>query len=119
MAAAPQRTATILLSFHGGGPSSDGGGLIGVPRDCPATIEPRSAELADLRAWAGLSQQELADQAGLVRAIYALLERTELPLRPDVAQALSRVLGRQVREVELAYGRTARRRRVEAGVSSS
>ena len=78
------------------------------------TIEPRSAELADLRAWAGLSQQELADQAGLVRATYALVERTELPLRPDVAQALSRVLGRQVRQVELAYRRTARRRRVEA-----
>ena len=83
------------------------------------TIEPRSAELADLRAWAGLSQQELADQAGLVRATYALVERAELPLRPDVAQALSRVLGRQVREIELAYGRTARRRRTEAGAASS
>ena len=83
------------------------------------TIEPRSAELADLRAWAGLSQQELADQAGLVRATYALVERAELPLRADVAQALSRVLGRQVREIELAYGRTARRRRTEAGAASS
>ncbi len=81
------------------------------------TIDPRSAELADLRAWAGLSQQELADQAGVVRATYALVERAELPLRPEVAQELARALGRRVREVELAYGRTARRRR-EASPSS-
>lgn len=68
-------------------------------------------EVADLRAWAGLSQQELADRAGVVRATYALVERAELPLRPEVAQELARALGRRVREVELAYGRTARRRR--------
>ncbi len=82
------------------------------------TVDPRSAELADLRAWAGLSQQELADRAGVVRATYALVERAELPLRADVAQELARVLGRRVREVELAYRRTARRRQAETPPSS-
>jgi DNA-binding XRE family transcriptional regulator len=81
------------------------------------TVDPRSAELADLRAWAGLSQQELADRAGVVRATYAVIERAELPLRADVARELARVLGRRVREIELAYGRTARRRRAEASSS--
>lgn len=74
------------------------------------TVDPRSPELADLRAWAGLTQQELSDRAGVVRATYALVERSELPLRSDMAEKLARVLGKRVREIELAYGRTARRR---------
>lgn len=77
------------------------------------TVDQRSAELADLRAWAGLTQQQLADLAGVVRATYALVERAELPLRPELAEDIAPLLGRRVREVELAYRRTARRRAAE------
>ena len=83
------------------------------------TVDPRSPELADLRTWAGLSQQELADDAGVVRATYALVERAELPLRPDVAEALARVLGKRPRDIELAYGRTQRRRAAAATAAAS
>ncbi|MGQ0744927.1 MAG: helix-turn-helix domain-containing protein [Acidimicrobiales bacterium] len=83
------------------------------------TVNRREAELSDLRAWAGLTQQQLADRAGLVRATYALVERAELPLREDVAQQLGRVLGHSVREVESAYARTVRRRETEASSCDS
>ena len=73
------------------------------------TVTPKEATLADLRAWAGLTQAELAERAGLVRTTYAALERGELPLRPDVARQIARALGRgtRVADVAAAYGRSA------------
>jgi transcriptional regulator with XRE-family HTH domain len=66
------------------------------------TTGPDGAELADLRGWAGLTQQELADRAGLRRSTYSLLERGGSQLRPDVAERIASAVGCEVAEVEQA-----------------
>ncbi|MFP5319482.1 MAG: helix-turn-helix domain-containing protein [Acidimicrobiia bacterium] len=71
--------------------------------------KPQAAELADLRDWAGLTRRELAAQAGIRRSTYADIERGTAPLRPEVAEALARVLDCDVSRVERAYRRTVRR----------
>ena len=68
-----------------------------------ATME--NATLADLRAWAGLYQDELASRCGLTRSTYALIERGEVDLQPDVAKRLAKALGRGADEVRRAHGR--------------
>jgi transcriptional regulator with XRE-family HTH domain len=70
------------------------------------TVGPGTAELADLRGWAGLTQQELADKAGMTRSTYSLLERGGVPLRSDVAERIAAAVGRKVVEVERAAART-------------
>jgi transcriptional regulator with XRE-family HTH domain len=70
------------------------------------TVGPGTAELADLRAWAGLTQQELADKAGMTRSTYSLLERGGVPLRSDVAERIAAAVGCQVVDVERAAART-------------
>jgi transcriptional regulator with XRE-family HTH domain len=69
------------------------------------SVDPAEATLADLRAWAGLTQLELADAAGLPRSTYSLLERGGLPLRADLAEGIAAVLGCDASEVEAAYRR--------------
>jgi transcriptional regulator with XRE-family HTH domain len=80
------------------------------------TARPRSAELVDLRAWAGLSQQELADRAAVPRATYALVERGESPLGHELAARLATVLGWRVADVDRAQRRTARRRKAPSDI---
>lgn len=70
------------------------------------TAGPETAELADLRGWAGLTQQELADKAAIMRSTYSLLERGGLPLRRDVAERIAAAIGCDVEIVERAAART-------------
>lgn len=70
------------------------------------TVDPETAELADLRTWAGLTQRELADAAGIPRSSYSLLERGGLPLHADAAERIAAELGRTVEEVQRAYERS-------------
>jgi transcriptional regulator with XRE-family HTH domain len=70
------------------------------------TVGPETAELADLRGWAGLTQQELADKAAIMRSTYSLLERGGLPLRRDVAERIASAIGSDVEVVERAAART-------------
>jgi transcriptional regulator with XRE-family HTH domain len=69
------------------------------------TTSSQMATLADLRAWAGLTQGDLAAEAELVRSTYSQLERGLLPLGPDVAGRLASALGVEVSDVERAYRR--------------
>lgn len=71
------------------------------------TITPEVATLADLRSWAGLSQAQLAERAGMVRSTYAALERGELSLRPDITARIAKGLGKATKpaDVEAAYHR--------------
>lgn len=70
------------------------------------TAGPETAELADLRGWAGLTQQELADKAAVMRSTYSLLERGGLPLRRDVAERIAAAIRCDVEVVERAAART-------------
>lgn len=77
------------------------------------STRPASAELADLRDWAGMTRRDLAATAGLTREAYSLLERGRAPLSDEVATALAGALGREVAEIRRAYRRTVRRVRAE------
>ena len=70
------------------------------------TVGPAEATLADLRGWAGLTQPELAERAGIARSTYSLIERGGLALRPDTAERIAVVLGVDVGEVERAHARS-------------
>lgn len=74
---------------------------------------PASAELADLRDWAGMTRRGLAAAAGLTRETYSRLERGEIALEDDVAEALAAALGRDVAEIRRAHRRAMRRARAE------
>jgi transcriptional regulator with XRE-family HTH domain len=63
---------------------------------------PAGAELADLRGWAGLTQQELADKAGIRRSTYSLLERGGSQLRPGMAEQIASATGCEIGDVERA-----------------
>jgi DNA-binding XRE family transcriptional regulator len=72
------------------------------------TVRPEEATFADLRCWAGLTQAQLAERAGLAPTTYAALERHELLLRPEVTRRIARALGKSTKtaEVEAAYRRS-------------
>lgn len=72
---------------------------------------PASAELADLRDWAGMTRRDLAAAVGLTRETYSRLERGQIELDDDVAGALAAALGRDVGEIKRAHRRTVRRAR--------
>ena len=74
---------------------------------------PASAELADLRDWAGMTRRDLAAAAGLTRETYSRLERGEIALEDEVAEALAAALGRDVAEIRRAHRRATRRARAE------
>lgn len=77
------------------------------------TTRPASAELADLRDWAGLTRRDLAAAAGLTREMYSRLERGQIPLNDELAEALAAALGRDVPEIRRAYRRAVRRAEAE------
>ena len=72
-------------------------------------VKPQAAELADLRAWAGLTRRELAARAGIRRSTYSDIENGAAPLGPEAAAAVARVLECDVSRVERAYRRGVRR----------
>jgi DNA-binding XRE family transcriptional regulator len=72
-------------------------------------VRPQDAELADLRAWAGLTRRELAARAGIRRSTYSDIERGSVPLGAEAAAAVARVLDCDVSRVERAHRRGARR----------
>ena len=72
-------------------------------------VKPQVAELADLRAWAGLTRRELAARAGIRRSTYSDIERGSVPLGAEAAAAVARVLDCDVSRVERAHRRGARR----------
>ena len=73
------------------------------------TTRPASAELADLRDWAGLTRRDLAAATGLTREMYSRLERGQLPLTDELAEALATALGRDAAEIRRAHRRAVRR----------
>ena len=70
------------------------------------TVGPADATLADLRGWAGLTQPELAERAGIARSTYSLIERGGLALRPDMAERIASVLDVDVDDVVRAHARS-------------
>lgn len=73
------------------------------------TTRPASAELADLRDWAGMTRRDLAAATGLTREMYSRLERGQFPLTDELAEALAAALGRDVAEIRRAHRRAVRR----------
>lgn len=74
------------------------------------TIGPRDAELADLRACAGLTMQDVADAAGVTWRTYAQLEAGDRPLSDELARAVAKALGTTQAQVRTAVQRVHRRR---------
>jgi len=73
------------------------------------TRTPRSAELVDLRVWAGLTQRQLADRAGIPRSSYSVIERGGAAPSRDVLARLAAAIGRDERELQRASRRTTAR----------
>jgi transcriptional regulator with XRE-family HTH domain len=74
---------------------------------------PASAELADLRDWAGMTRRDLAAAVRLTRETYSRLERGQTELDDEVAEALAGALERDIGEIRRAHRRTVRRVRAE------
>lgn len=106
------RARPNMIAWEKGAAKPSPGKLVGLAQALEVepweltTVGPDNAELADLRSWAGLTQQELADKAGIMRSTYSLLERGGLPLRSDVAERIAKALGRDRDEVQRSYART-------------
>ena len=73
------------------------------------TATPETAELADLRAWAGLTTADAATLAGVSRRTWSKVERGLWPLGPGRARDFAEVLGVSSDAVEAAYRRAAGR----------
>lgn len=74
------------------------------------TAAPETAELADLRAWAGLTTADAAALAGVSRRTWSNVERGLWPLGPGRALEFAEALGVSSDAVEVAYRRVAGRR---------
>lgn len=73
-------------------------------RPCELTsIEPEQALLSDLRAWAGLSQPELARALQVPETTLSAVERGRRPLHASLAERLAAHLCVPVDEVRRAY----------------
>jgi len=72
-------------------------------------IPPHDRYLGDLRVQAGLTQPQLALQAGISTASLSSLELGETSLREPVAERLARALGVDTAEVRAAYERARTR----------
>ncbi|MBW3615611.1 MAG: helix-turn-helix domain-containing protein [Actinobacteria bacterium] len=79
------------------------------------TATPETAELADLRAWAGLTTAEAAASAGVSRRTWSNVERGLWPLGPERARDFAEVLGVSSEAVQAAYQRVAGRHLEAAG----
>jgi transcriptional regulator with XRE-family HTH domain len=73
------------------------------------TARPATAELADLRAWAGLTMVEAAAAAGMPRSTWEKTERGQRPLGRERAEIMGRALDVEPDVVEAAYERARRR----------
>jgi len=73
-------------------------------RPCDLTcIEPEQALLSDLRAWAGLSQPDLARALQVPETTLSAVERGQRPLHASLAERLTVYLGVTVDEIQRAY----------------
>lgn len=66
------------------------------------------ARLYDLRVWAGLTQQGLAERIGVPRDTYRAMERGNRPCSPRLIPALAAALQRDQEAVTAALRRTLR-----------
>ncbi|SMG57791.1 DNA-binding transcriptional regulator, XRE-family HTH domain [Rhodococcus rhodochrous J3] len=80
-----------------------------VPMSELVRISPHDRYLGDLRVQAGLTQPQLALQAGISTASLSSLELGETSLREPVAERLARALGVDTAEVRAAYERARTR----------
>ncbi|MCD2118380.1 MULTISPECIES: helix-turn-helix domain-containing protein [Rhodococcus] len=80
-----------------------------VPMSELVRISPHDRYLGDLRVQAGLTQPQLALQAGISTASLSSLELGETSLRETVAERLARALGVDTAEVRAAYERARTR----------
>jgi transcriptional regulator with XRE-family HTH domain len=78
---------------------------LGVEPSALTTMSSEGPDLAALRAWAGLTQAQLAAAAGIPRPTYSALERGALALRLEVARRVATALGREPEEIRRAYER--------------
>ena len=80
-----------------------------VPMSELVRISPHDRYLGDLRVQAGLTQPQLALQAGISTASLSSLELGETSLREPVAERLARALEVDTAEVRAAYERARTR----------
>ena len=73
------------------------------------TASPETAELADLRVWAGKTIAEAAVDAGMPRSTWEKTETGQRPLGHERAVRMSRALGVDLATVQAAYERTSAR----------
>jgi transcriptional regulator with XRE-family HTH domain len=69
------------------------------------SISLANAELVDLRALAGLTQEQVARAAGIPKPTYALIEHCQLPLEPALVDRLASIFGVTSRDVQRAHYR--------------
>ncbi|MCE5291394.1 MAG: transcriptional regulator [Nocardiaceae bacterium] len=72
-------------------------------------IPPNRRTVADLRALAGLTQPQLAANAGISTAAMSQIERAAVRLTPDKARALAKALSITEAELTAAYQRARSR----------
>lgn len=70
------------------------------------TASPETAELADLRVWAGKTIAEAAADAGMARSTWEKTERAQRPLGHERAIQMAQALGVDEATVRAAYERT-------------
>lgn len=75
------------------------------------TASPETAELADLRVWAGKTIAEAAADAGVPRSTWEKTERGQRPLGHDRGVRMAGALSVDLATVEAAYERTVARGR--------
>lgn len=81
-------------------------GALGVEPWRLTSTTPGEAELADLRAWAGMTIADVSVATGMPPDTYSKVERALRPLGPDRAARIAAAFGADQAAVEDAYRRT-------------